>query len=43
MGFLGVTDVTFVTASGSAQLMYGGVDRESFLKPTLEKVRAVAA
>ena len=43
LGFLGVTDVTFVTASGSAQLMYGGVDRESFLKPTLEKVRAVAA
>jgi FMN-dependent NADH-azoreductase len=43
LGFLGVTDVTFVTASGSAQLMYGGVDRETFLKPTLEKVRAVAA
>jgi FMN-dependent NADH-azoreductase len=43
LGFLGVTDATFVTAGGSAQLMYGGVDRETCLKPTLEQVRAIAA
>ena len=43
LGFIGVTDVTFVTAGGAAQLMTGAVDRETFLKPTLEQVRAVAA
>ncbi len=43
LGFLGVTDVTFVTAGGAAQLMMGAVDREAFLKPTLERVRTVAA
>jgi FMN-dependent NADH-azoreductase len=43
LGFIGVTDVTFVTADGAAQLMTGTVDREVFLKPTLERVRKVAA
>ncbi len=43
LGFIGVTDATFVTAGGAAQLMTGAVDREVFLKPTLERVRAVAA
>jgi FMN-dependent NADH-azoreductase len=43
LGFVGVTDVTFVTAGGAAQLMTGAVDREAFLKPTLERVRKVAA
>ncbi len=43
LGFIGVTDVKFVTASGVAQIMMGAVDREAFLKPTLEQVRAVAA
>jgi FMN-dependent NADH-azoreductase len=43
LGFIGVTDVTFVTAGGAAQLMTGAVDREAFLKPTLERVRTVAA
>jgi FMN-dependent NADH-azoreductase len=43
LGFIGVTDVTIVTAGGAAQLMTGAVDREVFLKPTLERVRAVAA
>ena len=43
LGFIGVTDVNFVTAGGAAQLMTGAVDRESFLKPTLERVRTVAA
>jgi FMN-dependent NADH-azoreductase len=43
LGFLGVTDVTVVTASGAAQLMMGAVDRDTFLKPTLERVRSLAA
>ena len=42
-GFLGITDVKFVTASGAAQIMMGAVDREIFLKPTLEQVRSLAA
>jgi FMN-dependent NADH-azoreductase len=43
LGFIGVTDVRWVSAGGAAQLMSGKVDRETFLKPTLEQVRAVAA
>jgi FMN-dependent NADH-azoreductase len=43
LGFLGVTDVTFVTAGGVSQIMMGAVDREAFLKPTLEQVRGLAA
>ena len=43
LGFLGVTDVKFITASGAAKVMQGAVDRESFLKPALEQVRQVAA
>jgi len=43
LGYLGVTDVTFVTASGSARVMFGAIDRETFLKPTLEKVRELVA
>jgi FMN-dependent NADH-azoreductase len=43
LGFVGVTDVKFVTAGGAAQLMSGVLDRETFLKPTLELVRSVAA
>ena len=43
LGFLGITDVTFITASGAAQIMMGAVDRDTFLKPTLEQVRALAA
>ena len=43
LGFLGVTDVKFVTASGASQLMTGKIDRETFLKPVLEHVRTVAA
>jgi FMN-dependent NADH-azoreductase len=41
--FIGVTDVTFVTAGGAAQIMTGAVDRETFLRPTLERVRAAVA
>ena len=42
LGFVGVTDAKFITASGSAKLMMGTVHRETFLKPTLEQVRAAA-
>lgn len=42
LGFIGVTDVTFVTAGGTAQLMSGKVDRGAFLQPHLEQVRSIA-
>jgi FMN-dependent NADH-azoreductase len=42
-GFLGITDVNVVTAGGAAQVMMGAIDRDVFLKPTLEQVRALAA
>jgi FMN-dependent NADH-azoreductase len=43
LGFIGVINVQFITAGGSAQLMAGAVDRQTFLKPTLDHVRAAAA
>ncbi len=43
LGFLGITEVNVVTAAGTAQIMMGAVDREIFLKPTLDKVRELAA
>lgn len=43
LNLIGVTDVTFVAAGGTAQLMRGAVDRDAFLKPTLEHVRTLAA
>jgi FMN-dependent NADH-azoreductase len=43
LSFVGITDVKFVTAAGAAQIMMGAVDREAFLKPTIEQVRALAA
>jgi FMN-dependent NADH-azoreductase len=43
LGFLGITEVNFVTASGASQVMRGTVDRTTFLKPVLEKIRTVAA
>jgi FMN-dependent NADH-azoreductase len=42
LAFVGVTDITFVTAAGAAKLVTGAVDRATFLKPTLELVRAAA-
>jgi FMN-dependent NADH-azoreductase len=42
LGFVGVTDVKVVSASGAAQLMMGTIDRDTFLKPTLELVRSRA-
>jgi FMN-dependent NADH-azoreductase len=40
-GFLGVTDVTFLTAGGTAALNYGQ-DRDAFLAPHLQAVQAHA-
>jgi FMN-dependent NADH-azoreductase len=40
--FVGVTDLKFVTAGGTAQLMSGKVDRGVFLQPHLEQVRSIA-
>jgi FMN-dependent NADH-azoreductase len=37
-GFIGVTDTAFVHAGGTAALMYGKIDRESFLKPYVQKI-----
>jgi FMN-dependent NADH-azoreductase len=42
-GFLGVTDVIFITAEGTSQLSTGTIDRQAFLAPSLEKVNAHAS
>jgi len=42
-GFIGVTDVKFVTAGGVARVGKAAEDREVFLKPMLQQVRAIAA
>jgi FMN-dependent NADH-azoreductase len=41
--FWGVSDVTVIAAGGASQVMTGAVDRETFLKPALERVRSLAA
>ena len=41
--FLGITDVEFVTAGGAAQLMSGKLDRQTFLKPSIDRIRTIAA
>jgi len=42
-GFIGVTDVTIIAAEGTAQLMSGQVDPQTFLAPSLEKVHSHAS
>jgi FMN-dependent NADH-azoreductase len=42
-GFLGITDVHFIAAGGTKELMMGKIDRETFLAPSLEKVHAQAS
>src|SRR6202049_586076 len=42
-GFIGITDVTIIAAEGTAQLMTGKVDPQSFLAPLLEKVQTHAS
>ena len=43
LAFIGVTDVHFIAAGGTARMMSGAVDRSTFLKPALAEVRAAAA
>jgi FMN-dependent NADH-azoreductase len=42
LGWIGITDVKFVTAGGTAQLRSENVDRGQFLQPHLEQVRSIA-
>jgi FMN-dependent NADH-azoreductase len=39
-GFLGVTDTKFITAGGAALVNFGQIDRQTFLKPHVESIRA---
>jgi FMN-dependent NADH-azoreductase len=39
-GFIGVTDTTFHTAGGAAALRYGQIDRQTFLQPHIDSIRA---
>lgn len=39
-GFLGITETKFITAGGAAALNYGKIDRETFLQPHVESIRA---
>jgi len=43
LGFIGITDVKFITAGGAARVTMGAIERGEFLKPTLELVRELAA
>jgi FMN-dependent NADH-azoreductase len=43
LGFVGVTETTFITAGGASRVMTGAVDRQTFLNPILAQVRALAA
>jgi len=42
-GFIGITDLTVIAAEGTAQLMSGKVDAQSFLAPFLERVQTQAS
>ncbi len=42
LGWIGITEVKFITAGGTAQLRTGTVDRGQFLQPHLEQVRSIA-
>ncbi|WP_158943889.1 FMN-dependent NADH-azoreductase [Granulicella sp. S190] len=39
-GFLGVTDTNFLSAGGASALMYGKIDRATFLQPHFETIRS---
>ena len=39
-GFLGVTETDFLSAGGASALMYGKIDRASFLQPHFEAIRS---
>ncbi|RXH56116.1 FMN-dependent NADH-azoreductase [Granulicella sibirica] len=38
-GFLGVIDTTFINAGGASAIMYGQIDRPTFLQPHLDSIR----
>jgi FMN-dependent NADH-azoreductase len=40
---IGVTDITTISAEGTAQLRSGQIDPQTFLAPSLQKVHGVAA
>ena len=40
LAFIGVTDVTFITAGGASAVSAGKVDRENFLEPLVNSIRA---
>ena len=40
LAFIGVTDVTFITAGGASAVASGKVDRSNFLQPLLDSIRA---
>ena len=42
-GFIGVTDVKIIAAEGTAQLMSGKIDPQTFLAPSIEKVQTHAS
>jgi FMN-dependent NADH-azoreductase len=39
LGFLGVSNTTFLSASGAAAINYGKIDRTTFLQPIVESIR----
>jgi FMN-dependent NADH-azoreductase len=39
LGFLGVTETSFLNAGGAAALNYGQIDRQTFLQPHVEAIR----
>jgi FMN-dependent NADH-azoreductase len=39
-GFMGVTDTTFHSAGGAAALHFGKIDRQTFLQPHIDSIRA---
>src|SRR3984893_15405381 len=43
LGFIGIANVSVITAGGTAQLMSGKIDSQTFLAPSLEKVHAHAS
>ncbi len=42
LGFIGITDQTFVKVEGTSQLRTGAIERETLLAPALQEIRALA-
>jgi len=40
LGFLGVTETSFLAAGGASALNYGQIDRQTFLQPHVDSIRA---